>query len=81
MYGFLYDFRAIYIYLVVIAAHRDLAMKLAEEFLDFKVLLWVCTEKNDKQRIYDYMHQFNKDGFPEFVFETFYKDNRQVKIN
>jgi hypothetical protein len=61
-------------------AHQEMAIKLAEEFLDFHILLLICTENQDMERVYEYMRRFSKDGFPDFVFHNFYRNGRYHEL-
>eukprot|EP00026_Physarum_polycephalum_P000545 Phypoly_transcript_00546.p1 GENE.Phypoly_transcript_00546~~Phypoly_transcript_00546.p1 ORF type:complete len:1040 (+),score=138.72 Phypoly_transcript_00546:1358-4477(+) len=60
--------------------HQEMAIQLAEEFLDFHILLLICTENQDMERVYEYMRRFSKDGFPDFVFHNFYVNKRYHEL-
>ncbi|KAL1492848.1 hypothetical protein ABEB36_011029 [Hypothenemus hampei] len=56
------------------------ALRLAEKYLDFEVILLVCESNEDDDRINEYMKRFKNNGFPEFVYNWYLKEGKQAKL-
>lgn len=48
----------------------DTATSLAEEFLEFPLLVRICEESNQQSKLLNYMEMFSKENFAEFVFQV-----------
>lgn len=63
--------------------HRmlDTATSLAEEFLEFPLLVRICEENNQQSKLFHYMDTFSKENFSEFVFQVrLYAENHRLII-
>ncbi|KAJ8925587.1 hypothetical protein NQ315_009427 [Exocentrus adspersus] len=56
------------------------AAQLAEKYLDFETLVIVCELTDNQERLDEYMERFNNDGFTEYVYNWFLKENKQGKL-
>ncbi|CAH1116722.1 unnamed protein product [Phaedon cochleariae] len=56
------------------------AALLAEKYLDFETLATICELMDNQTRLDEYMDRFNNEGFPEFVYNWFLKQNKQGKL-
>ncbi|XP_018569025.1 nuclear pore complex protein Nup133 [Anoplophora glabripennis] len=56
------------------------AAQLAEKYLDFETLVIVCELTDNQQRLDEYMDRFSNDGFTEYVYNWFLKENKQGKL-
>ncbi|CAH0552008.1 unnamed protein product [Brassicogethes aeneus] len=56
------------------------AAQLAEKYLDFETLVVICEYTNNQNRLDEYMDRFNNDGFSEYVYNWFLKENKQGKL-
>ncbi|CAG9859414.1 unnamed protein product [Phyllotreta striolata] len=56
------------------------AMLLAEKYLDFETLLIICEATNNQSRLDEYMDRFIDEGFSEYVYNWFIKENKQGKL-
>ncbi|EFA05993.1 Nuclear pore complex protein Nup133-like Protein [Tribolium castaneum] len=54
--------------------------KLAEKYLDFETLMILCEATNNQRRLDDYLERFSNEGFSEFVYNWFLKENKQGKL-
>lgn len=56
------------------------AAQLAEKYLDFETLVIICELTNNQSRLDEYMERFSNDGFTEYVYNWFLKENKQGKL-
>lgn len=56
------------------------AALLAEKYLDFETLVIICEVTDNQSRLDEYMDRFSNDGFSEYVYNWFLKQNRQGKL-
>ncbi|XP_044263471.1 nuclear pore complex protein Nup133 [Tribolium madens] len=54
--------------------------KLAEKYLDFETLMILCESTGNQRRLDDYLERFSNEGFSEFVYNWFLKENKQGKL-
>ncbi|OQR76312.1 nuclear pore complex protein Nup133-like [Tropilaelaps mercedesae] len=58
----------------------DVATSLAEEFLEFPLLVRICEESNQQSKLFHYMDTFSKDNFSEFVFQYYVDSGKKDKL-
>lgn len=56
------------------------AILLAEKYLDFETLVIVCEKTDNQARLDEYMDRFSNNGFSEYVYNWFIKENKQGKL-
>ncbi|XP_072378626.1 nuclear pore complex protein Nup133 [Diabrotica undecimpunctata] len=56
------------------------AMLLAEKYLDFETLVIICEATDNQARLDEYMDRFSNNGFSEYVYNWFLKENKQGKL-
>ncbi|KAJ8938499.1 hypothetical protein NQ318_005163 [Aromia moschata] len=54
--------------------------QLAEKYLDFETLVVICEVTDNEQRLEEYMDRFHGDGFSQYVFNWYLKENKQGKL-
>ncbi|XP_022664506.1 nuclear pore complex protein Nup133-like isoform X2 [Varroa destructor] len=58
----------------------DTATSLAEEFLEFPLLVRICEESNQQSKLLNYMEMFSKENFAEFVFQYYVDTGKKDKL-
>ena len=58
----------------------DRAALLAEKYLDFETLVIICESTDNLQRLDSYMDRFSAEGFSEFLYSWYLKENKQGKL-
>lgn len=66
--------------LLVVEKEWERAAKLAEKYLDFETLVTICELTDNQRRLDDYLERFGNDGFSEYVYNWFLKENKQGKL-
>ncbi|XP_057660912.1 nuclear pore complex protein Nup133 [Diorhabda carinulata] len=56
------------------------AILLAEKYLDFETLVTICDATDNQERLDEYMDRFSNNGFSEYVYNWFLKENKQGKL-
>ncbi|VEN43093.1 unnamed protein product [Callosobruchus maculatus] len=56
------------------------AALLAEKYLDFETLVIICETNDNQKRLDEYIQRFDNDGFSEYVYNWFLKQNKQGKL-
>ncbi|XP_049818107.1 nuclear pore complex protein Nup133 isoform X2 [Aethina tumida] len=56
------------------------AAQLAEKYLDFETLVIICDNTDNNQRLDEYIDRFRQDGFAEYMYNWFFKENKQGKL-
>lgn len=73
-------FSEYYLTFLVNEKEWEKAASLAEKYLDFETLVIICETTENSNRLDEYMDRFNNDGFSEYVYNWFLKQNRQGKL-
>jgi len=58
----------------------DRATALAEKYEDFDVLIRICEELDNKERLERYMSQYSNKAFAQFLFNWYIKEGKQGKM-
>ncbi|XP_013421328.1 nuclear pore complex protein Nup133 [Lingula anatina] len=58
----------------------DRAAALAEKYLDFGILVKICEESNNQERLQRYMTQYGNQGFSDFVFKWYMEEGKRGKL-
>ncbi|KAK9884080.1 hypothetical protein WA026_005018 [Henosepilachna vigintioctopunctata] len=56
------------------------AIQLAEKFLDFESLILICELTDNQHRLDEYMTRFHSEGFTEYVYNWYLKENKEAKL-
>jgi len=56
------------------------AASLAEKYCEFSILVQLCEETNNYDRLQRYMSQFQNKGFSDFVFQWYVKQGKRGKL-
>ncbi|CAH1978388.1 unnamed protein product [Acanthoscelides obtectus] len=56
------------------------AALLAEKYLDFETLVIICETNDNQKRLDEYIQRFDNDGFSEYVYNWFLKQNKQGRL-
>ncbi|CAG9768028.1 unnamed protein product [Ceutorhynchus assimilis] len=60
-------------------SYKNAAM-LAEKYMDFDILIRICENGDNEDRLDDYMRRFKDTGFPDFVYNWYLKEGKQAKL-
>ncbi|XP_077996932.1 nuclear pore complex protein Nup133-like isoform X2 [Glandiceps talaboti] len=58
----------------------DRAASLAEKYCDFNILVKLCEDTNNQERLQRYMNQFADKGFTDFVFKWYLDEGKRGKL-
>ncbi|KAK2188235.1 hypothetical protein NP493_139g03010 [Ridgeia piscesae] len=56
------------------------AASLAEKYCDMGALVQICEETDNQERLQRYMSQFQRMGFPEYVFKWYMNEGKRGKL-
>ncbi|XP_070576445.1 nuclear pore complex protein Nup133-like isoform X2 [Ptychodera flava] len=56
------------------------AASLAEKYCDFNILVKLCEDTNNQERLQRYMNQFAEKGFTDFVFKWYLDEGKRGKL-
>lgn len=56
------------------------AVLLAEKYLDYSILILICENTNNQQRLDEYLERFKNDDFAQHVFNWYLQENKQGKL-
>ncbi|XP_006811533.1 nuclear pore complex protein Nup133-like [Saccoglossus kowalevskii] len=56
------------------------AASLAEKYCDFNILVKLCEETDNQERLQRYMNQFAEKGFTDFVFKWYLDEGKRGKL-
>lgn len=56
------------------------AALLAEKYLDYNVLIVICENTNNQQRLDEYLERFKNEDFAQHVFNWYLQENKQGKL-
>ena len=62
------------------ARQYDKATILAEKYQDFDILIRICDELDNQERLQRYMTEYNNKGFSKFLFNWYIKEGKQGKM-
>ncbi|KAH1023482.1 hypothetical protein HUJ04_012680 [Dendroctonus ponderosae] len=65
--------------LIAIKAYQKAAI-LAEKYLDFEVLMNICDENKDEDRLNEYMRRFKDTSFPEYVYNWYLREGKHARL-
>ncbi|XP_078592881.1 nuclear pore complex protein Nup133-like [Branchiostoma floridae x Branchiostoma japonicum] len=72
--------RAAYIRPLVDAGQHERAASLAEKYCDFSVLVQLCEDTDNQERLERYMVQFADKGFSDFLFKWYMDTGKRGKL-
>ncbi|XP_018494121.1 nuclear pore complex protein Nup133 [Galendromus occidentalis] len=60
--------------------HIDVAACLAEEFFEFPLLVRICEETGQQNKLFEYMDRFAGENFSEYVFQYYVDSGKRDKL-